>query len=196
MRDVVEGGRGYVALCQCCCCNRRAGDLEFCEPCLQAVKQCPPKKRFMRAGGMKPRPIIVKPASCIALDRLVEVALSPTDFDATKSYEFLSSPKESSKVGDGPATPTASENRVRRSDGEGSAMESSGCKKTSPNRAMVPPSPEIKLPRYSLPLEAVQKLKRLSSLDELPQPRSSKVVHRDHSKKFTPRFKSLLDISC
>jgi hypothetical protein len=184
MRDGVEGG-----VCKCCNRSTRAGDLEFCDPCLQVVKQCPPKKRFMRAGCMKPRPVIVKPASSIALDRLVEVALSPTDLDATR---FSSPPK----VGHGPSGSTT-EHGVVRSDCEGLAMGTVNCKKKSPKPAMVPAGTETKVPRYSLPLEAVQKLKRLSSLDELPQPdRSSKAVHGDHSKRFTPRFKSLLDISC
>lgn len=184
MRDGVEGG-----VCKCCNISTRAGDLEFCEPCLQVVKQCPPKKRFMRAGCMKPRPVIVKPATSIALDRLVEVALSPTDLDGTR---FSSPPKE----GHGPSGSTT-EHGVVRSGCGGLAMGTVNCKKKSPKPAMVPAGTEIKVPRYSLPLEAVQKLKRLSSLDELPQPaRRSKSVHGDHSKRFTPRFKSLLDISC
>lgn len=192
MRDVVDGG--YLSLCERCCCNIGT-NVEFCEACLQVVKQCPPKKRFSRAGCIKPRPIIVKPVSSIGLDRLVEVALSPTDMDTTKSVEFSPTAKQLPKVGGlaghGPGTHSAA-----RSDCQGAdaPMGSPHCKsRKSPKPAMV----ETKaLPRYSLPLEAVQKLKRLSSLDGLPQPRSSKVGHGDHSKRFTPRFKSLLDISC
>lgn len=224
MRDV-EYERGCLSQCKCCCSitGNVDGVGELCEPCLQVVKQCPPKKRFMRAtsgcySAIRPRPILVKPttssSACIALDRLVEVALSPTgsSLHCTTSSETSSPGDDVDLAGHGRETPgsTAAENGVLPRSPYGYTSEGSSttrmgsshtCKKKPPKHQvpMVPAStqPPCKLPRYSLPLEAVQKLKRLSSLDPLPHPgAASKLGHGDHSKRFTPRFKSLLDISC
>lgn len=161
---------------------------------------------------MKPRPIVDKPGSpafrhnfysSSALDRLVEVALSPTDTDS----QHLMSCKPSSVdnvATRGTGLPGRSTTpAIARSDGEGTMHKNidSQCKKLRhcSSNTKAPKSPSSVQHTQSsgvnnfnsqqlIAMEA-QKLKRLSN--EVFQLR----VHGDHhAKRFTPRFKSLLDI--
>jgi len=205
------------------CCTSKKGvenGTWLCDRC-RFPKQWPAKKDFK---GCKPHPIIVKPRS-IALDFLVQVALSPTelgDVDVTPDFKILhmdcgsytSSSLSDEKMGaDSPAghlvgerersRPSENKSSATNSDEEGISFVSpkTHVKDVSTRKAHSSKSnnkhskqasvPEVKYHLSSIPSH---QLKRLSSLKASSGPCTPP---RDGSSKgFTPRFKSLLDISC
>jgi hypothetical protein len=180
---------------------------------------------------MKLSPIQEKPPAtwrfdtrnCIALDRLVEVALSPTGIldssfrNNAKTPEIQVPSKLYSK------TPKSAVSRDGSRDGEGEDDDASaakrrhcssnGIKLAKPAAPSPSPSPSSEAPNHhhsagyflqqqQQQQEQRQKLKRrLSSCSEVATPagRSSSSLHvHPHAKRFklTPRFKALVDISC
>lgn len=177
---------------------------------------------------MKPSPIKEKPAAwrlytnnCIALDRLVEVALSPTGLLDSRFRNNAGTPKNQVPRKIYTKTPKSAGSRDGSRDGEGDDGDSAekrryccsnGIKLAQP-AAPSPspsPSPSSEAPNhqsagYFQQQQQQQKLKRrLSSFNEISPPagRSSSSlrvhVEHPHAKRFklTPRFKALVDISC
>nr|PNR49507.1 hypothetical protein PHYPA_011403 [Physcomitrium patens] len=183
-----------------------------CEPCLQFLRQCPPKKRFREL--CKLRPIIVKPArsGAVALDRLVEVALSPTKLGpalSCDSREALAQvgcarpdAKSRPRFGGSELGTCGSDDRAA---GAIDVYDKGTCSRGNEihRQTAEPSSDQAKLgSRFKNPfhsIETAQKLKKLSSLNEVVQERrrrSPPVNVTDHSRRFTPRIKSLVDITC
>nr|PNR28316.1 hypothetical protein PHYPA_028908 [Physcomitrium patens] len=203
---------------ECRCAYKGAGSVGtpgagmgmLCESCLQFLKQCPPKKRLKE--HCMSRPVILKPASggALALDRLVEVALSPIELRS--SYRI--GPRMVSEVGSAVFVETKSAGyvgsevsrcRLDAGDGAAKSVEANGrcnsINKVHTHAAGFPFNQTKINPGFNIPhreMETTKNLKRPSSFNEIAQSRlrSSSVQDADQSRRFTPRFKSLVDLSC
>lgn len=181
---------------------------------------------------MKPSPVKEKPpewrfynytSNCIALDRLVEVALSLTGTPSEDSSfrnnattpetqlvpsKFYPSSRDGSRDGEGGEDDGDSAEKRRYC-----CSSSNGIKvaqPAAPSPSSSSPSPSSEAPNHHQSAgyfqQQQQKLKkRLSSFNEISAPagRSSSSslrvhVQHPHAKRFklTPRFKALVDISC